>query len=240
MPLDSPFDVLSPFGAESGGGGGGFSPLDISGCVGWYDAADAGTITEIDSKVSGWDDKSTEENHMVQTSAGERPAYDSSFAVANNKPAVVWTGGTQHFDMTSIMTPGYCVIVTAYKDGLDSDFDNFQGLWENTASGIHGGLLGFAARNDWWFQTSTQVLESSKNDAAFSSIVLPLPLTVLSVDTAHIVNPFIVNAFGYNDGGSGRGWDGPICEAIFYSADPSGAEITSLKSYLYTKWGITP
>lgn len=59
------------------GGGGTFSPLDISGLKLWLDASDTGTITQAGGYVSQWDDKSENSYHLVQATASAQPVTGS-------------------------------------------------------------------------------------------------------------------------------------------------------------------
>jgi len=49
-----------------------WSPSEIT-TLGWWDADDAGTITESGGFVSQWDDKSGNDDHMVQATAADQP-----------------------------------------------------------------------------------------------------------------------------------------------------------------------
>lgn len=57
-----------------------WTPAQISTML-WLDAADAATITTVSGNVSQWNDKSGNNRHAVQATAGYRPVYDS----ANNR-----------------------------------------------------------------------------------------------------------------------------------------------------------
>lgn len=57
--------------------GAAFSPLDLSPVL-WLDASDASTITESGGAVSQWDDKSGNDNHMLQANASFRPSLSES------------------------------------------------------------------------------------------------------------------------------------------------------------------
>jgi hypothetical protein len=50
-----------------------FVPTDISGCLVWFDADDASTISEAAGSVSQWDDKSGNGYHLKQATGSRQP-----------------------------------------------------------------------------------------------------------------------------------------------------------------------
>jgi hypothetical protein len=54
-----------------------FSPLGISGCALWLDAADQSTLTFSGSNVTGWMDKSGNNRHVTQATSANQPLYNS-------------------------------------------------------------------------------------------------------------------------------------------------------------------
>jgi hypothetical protein len=60
----------------------------------WLDAADASTVTTVSGAVSQWNDKSGNGRNAAQSTAGNRPAYES--AVQNGLNAVRFTAASQH------------------------------------------------------------------------------------------------------------------------------------------------
>lgn len=50
-----------------------FFPTDITGCIGWFDASDAGSITASGGQVSQWNDKSGQANHVTQGTGSQQP-----------------------------------------------------------------------------------------------------------------------------------------------------------------------
>ena len=69
--------------ALSGSTGMSYSPRQIPGCVGWWTARDASTIT-IATGVSQWGDKSGFGNHLTQATAADQPTYTTSVSVDFN------------------------------------------------------------------------------------------------------------------------------------------------------------
>lgn len=67
-----------PGAAVSGVSGTAFTPMQLGGLVGWWDASDTSTITSSAGAVSQWDDKSGRGNHLVQATAANQPATGSA------------------------------------------------------------------------------------------------------------------------------------------------------------------
>lgn len=106
FPTTHPFKTVFPYTRY-------FSPLDISGCQLWYDAADmssifsdtAGTtqITE-NGAVALWKDKSGNANDCSQATAGNRPTYNSTSF--KNYPGISFTGSSSHRLTTTYIQTG--------------------------------------------------------------------------------------------------------------------------------------
>jgi hypothetical protein len=71
----------------------GFDPRSISGLVGWWDAADASTLT-IDTGVSQWRDKSGRGLHLSQEIANGQPA--SGTRTIGGRNALNFDGSNDH------------------------------------------------------------------------------------------------------------------------------------------------
>ena len=61
----------------------------------WLDAADASTVTTVNGNVSQWNDKSGNDRNAAQSTAGNRPLYQS--AAQNGLNAVRFTAASSHF-----------------------------------------------------------------------------------------------------------------------------------------------
>ena len=71
-----------------------WTPANITTAL-WLDAADASTVTTVSSAVSQWNDKSGNGRNAAQSTAGNRPAYQS--AAQNGLNAVRFTAASSHF-----------------------------------------------------------------------------------------------------------------------------------------------
>jgi hypothetical protein len=71
-----------------------WTPANITTAL-WLDAADASTVTTVSSAVSQWNDKSGNGRNAAQSTAGNRPVYQS--AAQNGLNAVRFTAASSHF-----------------------------------------------------------------------------------------------------------------------------------------------
>ena len=97
------------------------SPLSVSGCTLWLDGNDATTITYgAGTAVAQWNDKSGNNYHAVQNTAGNQPTYDSSI-----KGLTFAAASANFMDTTSPFNRTNEVIFIVYR-------------WTGTGSGTGG------------------------------------------------------------------------------------------------------
>jgi hypothetical protein len=89
-----------------------WTPANITTAL-WLDAADASTVTTVSSAVSQWNDKSGNGRNAAQSTAGNRPAYQS--AAQNGLNAVRFTAASSHF-----LTAGTTSTWNFLHNGTDS------------------------------------------------------------------------------------------------------------------------
>ena len=114
---------LKPSWLVAGGGGGGaWSPSDLGAdLLAWYDASDAGTVTESAGSVSQWDDKSGNNRHVSQGSGANQPTYngtnevdfdsDSSQYLFNSSPFMYNNGSADMYIVGSAIVTAFGSIV---------------------------------------------------------------------------------------------------------------------------------
>ena len=109
--------MLSKVMLEAAAGNSGFSPLSISGCIGWY-AADKLVGLADDDLLASWTDFSSAGNHLVQATATNKPTYKT--AILNSKPVVRFNpsgaGGDNIMDATNAVAKAAgCLFVVLKK-----------------------------------------------------------------------------------------------------------------------------
>ena len=220
----------------------------VAGYTAWYNPT---TIQQSGGNVTGWNDASI--NAFNFTSAFNSPAYSAS--TINGLPGIVFTAASSQY-LTSGATLANLIgasssTFTAYTVCKLSSF---------TGASVFGGQI---------FSDSAGVCQWGDTSAANSEIVFSAIAAVgVSSSTAitiilevyydgvnqHLrvngVNASPVAATGaivttgtLFCGRSGTGgtiyFDGTICEMIFYSSVLSGANMTTNRSYLATKYAGT-
>ena len=84
-----------------------FSPTSIGGCQLWFDASDTSSLTPSSiitgTKVSQWNDKSTNNRHMSNSTSATQPTYSTS-NFNGSLPCVFFTGSTQAGSNANILS----------------------------------------------------------------------------------------------------------------------------------------
>lgn len=222
----------------TGGGGGGFSPLDSDDLVAWWDASDASSLTVTGGNVEEWRDQKAG-LALGQTTAGRRPAYETSNAAANGNPAVVWpdTALNNKVLLTAAeYSAAYLVIVCAYRSGAETTFAGSTDLIGRTTGGADNNrVIGSSGTADLLVSPETyNTVGASVNGGAVSLTVLPLPLSVVELEAQRATAK--VRYLG-NFSTATRGWQGPITDVLSFSAVPSAEYLADLRAYFNTNRG---
>ncbi len=240
--------------------GGAFSPLDIAGCVAWFDMQDAGSFTDNSGFVSVITNKASS---VSWTEATNRPAYSATGL--NSKPCMDFDGLNDRIISTEAAVFGavtdaaaYTIFVVAKLDAVDVSTDVFFGI----------GNSGFNSRSTRYWGQSTAGLGSwtsrTENDASSG---INVNSTATADATAHVFcwyspgttvslsidqgsndpngtaqNPGTLtptrSALGAMPDSVPDGFlDGQIGELILYNSELSGANRTTVADYLKTRWG---
>ncbi len=215
-----------------------FDPNSVTGLVAWYDANDSATITKSADRVSQWNDKSSQGNNLVQATGADQPLWVN--AVQNGKPIIRFDGVSEH--MEDLVTNTYTQPTTLFmvcstpteNGGNRAFFDgdsarNLLNLQSPNQYRIYAGASLIGGTLSAGFK-----LFRAKFNGASSSL--------------HINNSSILSGDAGTQGlegiiiGALNGFTGPsnfdVCEVLFYDANVSAGDITSIESYLNTKWGL--
>ena len=239
------------------GGTPAFTPGSVEGLVLWLDASDESTITDTEGAVSQWNDKSGEANHATQGSSTRMPATG---AVTFNSL------NAMRFEQDFVSTPldhlfnvlrGFVV----YKrTGSHSNIlDNLTVVVGGTSSSGIGGRYNLLF-NDAGTAPGNFVLQcrvGSTGSTTSTTIVRDDNLNIHEFYGDASVIKYRLN--GGTEGstavdtrntsagnvriGAGSGDSyllrADIGEILLYDQEPSTADLTSIREYLATKWGIT-
>lgn len=213
-----------------------WTPTDIS-MVAWYDAKDTDTITKSSSnKVSRWDDKSGNANHATQAQGAQQPTYQAIDSIVGGQPSI---GSTSRTGKIGLVTPSMgarnAYVVTYYKDGNDSTFDDYATLFSGPDFFGQYRVMGYSGQGSFLsnFNTGTY-----KNGSSISNLngVLSMPPTLFTFKSSAVRTQ--AYALGFNQSYDARGWDGAYCEWIFTDGTEDAATQAKIEGYLAHKWGL--
>jgi hypothetical protein len=206
----------------------------------WFDASDVSTVTLRDSQyVTGWLDKSGNDNHATQLAATQQPKYKISDATYSGMPSIGSTSTTNSIGM-DIPTVS---VKTAYI--IADYFDGGIALFGGNIPGLMTGSLGTGkyrvsgkGGTDEFYSTIEFCDNTYKNGSTVSSYsVLPMPATLLKLNS----NSLRTDSWylGYTESSTSRGWIGSYAEVIFTDGTEDLATQQKIEGYLAHKWGIT-
>lgn len=223
----------------------GFSPSDIAGLVGWWDASDAATITASGGDVSQWDDKSASGLDVVQAGSNKPRTGD---ATQNGLNVLSFASGDwlKVTPGTPICGSAFSIFVVFRKTGTANTYECFPvTLTAGTASRPFDGWDGNRYVFDWTF---TGALDISTQTA----------WTQVSAVAVRTGNTYVERKDGaeiFSTSGSGAGGTtsqvitigsrddgvtlltGDVAEILVYDVELTGTDLASVENYLRAKWG---
>ncbi len=229
------------------------APTEITGCVGWYDAADAATITQSSGEISQWDDKGSAGLDVVQSTSSQKPNTVSGDL--NSKDTIYFDNGDilnatgHHVSGSSSRT----IFIVAKANEGSSSGNRLCHLGHTAGTGTMVFLtteLGFRCgtgvtvihNDDTLSQVNYEVIEYNLNGTILNDLtgykdgVLLTPTTVGKGTTT--LNTSGNTAIGATEDLGGL-FDGWIAELIIYDSSLSEADSNLVREYLEDKWGIT-
>lgn len=226
-----------------------FSPSDVTGLVGWWDASVASSITSAAGRVTQWNDLSGSGYHLTAATTA-RPTTGSNTMNGNN--VLTFDGVANELTKSSAVTPavntGTWIAVakptatTGYErlvafEATGQDFDDPAAIAAIIRDGsnlaynsfYNGGGVGTVAVTN-----AAHVIETQRNGDTFSCWrdgTAGTGATGLGTTVFGFTFINIGSNFGNNF------WTGDIAEVLWYSTAISTANRQSIESYLKTKWG---
>ena len=205
-----------------------FDVNDLSPAL-WLDASDSSTIEENGGKVSQWDDKSGNNNHLSQSNSSYQPQYNPT--QLNGQGGVDFHQNKKLFS-SDTPTIKYVITVieaqsatwTGYHSMLDGRGGRIGGLRQINQTGFHNQPL--AKWEDGVINT----------DNIFNSIDNPHIIGYTPTSNASPIRTGLtVGSYdSTNSGGNATQY-----EIIALSSEPSQEERQKLEGYLAHKWGLT-
>lgn len=242
-------------------GGGDTALFPMAGLWGWWDAADAATITHVAGAVSQWNDKSGGNRHLVQTNASWKPTTGTRTQNSLNcldfdgGDILAITGaiglGLQNFSWAMVFgedTAGTTAGALTVHNGSGNDYDTPNAFTVETGSSTQ--RIDFAHNNTFnvfttpgGTPTQMDVYMGAKNSGT-NQTNLHTKNPVASQNTACTSNGTAnggVVVGGRFSGGAvaaGNRLDGRVCELLIYSTLWSSGNRLLIEAYLATKWGL--
>ena len=203
----------------------------------WLDASDSSTIEENGGKVSQWDDKSGNNNHLTQATDANQPTTGTR---SQNGLNVLDFNGDYLTKVFAVAQP-YTVFAVAKSDAPTGG-QNFFGNTDNSPITY----LGHYSSVWRWYSASQQVDGSAtdSNYHLFSAVAngataeTELWMDGTSEGTSSGTAGLDGVTIGATDGGDSGNWDGTIGEVILLSSDASDLDRQKVEGYLAHKWGL--
>lgn len=225
-----------------------FSPRTISGLAAWYDASVSSSISlDGSNNVSSWADLSGNSRTLSQTTANNRPAYNT--AVVSGKPVVNFDGSNDAMLTTfTLAQPCHYFMVwrydSAYVSGNPRVFDGATG----GAMGFFRASSGQMALNAGGSNLSVNITDAEGQAFSVTEIrANGASSSVLRNGTDRTGNPGTNIGSGSPNGiylgVFGNGFSAPgdvsFAEVLIYSSVLGASDSARVRAYLGTKYGIT-
>jgi len=208
-----------------------FSPLQISGCQLWLDAADATKFTfSSGSNISGWLDKSPGANNL--TTASGTPVYTTDGALSVvNIPSDALLQTTANLTITT--SAAFFVLAkltstaTSYPM-LITLIDNNSGDYSIRYS---GSVVNYGNSDDIGNGNYYTNGAPNTNASFLNQYVIIDTTTATRATTSRVAVSGTFNS---------RYFIGNVCEVIIYPSGVNSTQRFQLQSYLAAKWSLTP
>lgn len=230
-----PLGTLASARVTPAGGGGGWSPLNLSGLVAWHDASQSSSLTiDVSGNVTGWADLSGNANHMTGTTGVKADG------TIGGRVALRTTGNTTQlaspYAMLRDPSPVHYVFMGVFAVTSDTSFTLLPTLWSQRMSGVaisggtgasHAGMSKTPAQKT---RVNGMEIPSIAGDLWSATQGGPFLLTLqyVTTDTNGL-------AFRTPSGVTGA----LVGEWILAMTTTDSTTLSNAESYLTTKWGIS-
>jgi len=237
------------------------SPLDISGCIGWYDSLDLTAMAQnsdgtgavaVGDQVGWWKDKSSTGANVTQGVAASRPTLTAN--QIGGRAALTFDGSNDNLSSASGYTAqnslsGLTRIVVA---GSANQVGWITRVWNGGGDGlqINAGfrvLVDSAGSNFTAFQVpgiATHAIPVAIYSTVYGSSAMSLRANGAAVSGSVTGTIPATTAAGSptlhigSNIGANQFLNGPIAEYIIYNRNLTPSELARVEAYLAAKWGI--
>jgi hypothetical protein len=232
-----------------------FTPVLLSNCVLWLDAADRSTLTLTGTTaVTGWRDKSGLANNATSPTT-DYPTYQSNTATLGNQPTISFVGNNNvltvasNFNMTTYPSLCYFIVIRPASTQPNA---TYAGILSTDSPSLYGRSLGLGSGN-WqqeYYSSFTNITPYTANAWTIVSLqfagTTSATLAVNGVTFAGTATGTANNTNGlhigtYNADGGGYfffGADFETAEILIYGANLPAAQRQTIEAYLAWKWGL--
>lgn len=225
----------------------GFAPTDIAGCISWFDAADASSVT-VSTGVSNWSDKSGniaaspyDTGDFVQPTSSLQPAYTT--AGINGKNVITFDGSD---DVLLGRLPYNVVSGSLFIVSMPDADPNWvhmnRGSTTYTVVGQSGSsstVLTSSLGTPTHYVTGNAATWTTRND-----VYLELTNNVeiyegIGYDLRSLSDGSGTSSYNLCGYGSGFNMAGDVAEIVIYNTSLSSSDRETVEGYLAHKWGIS-
>lgn len=214
-----------------------FSLGDIPGIVAVYDMTDPANVTT--TQVF---DTSGSNNHSTRTGT---LTYDAANTIMGGRGALVWpTGGSGNGLILPGMTIKEVIVVGAYKDGVDTTFDNFDMVLSGVSGTSDAPRIMANSGNGLWSGSSVMTglaqRDAGANNFGRDDFVTSAGLGAgfrtwrFRAGTATTETEWRI---GVGSDTPSRCWDGPISLVILSDRDLTQNEVNDIYGWINWKFG---
>jgi hypothetical protein len=214
----------------------------------WLDAADTTSMTLNGATVSQWRDKSGNNRHAAQSTAGSQPTLTS--LGLNNKSVLTFDGTSDFFDLGTGLDFLAGVTHSAFIVIKPTTFNNIYGAANGSqgAGSLHVGFNGNNYRMNYWSNDytparTTNFVAGSANlmnyiwTSGSNKQILANGKSEASATTTGVIGN--MSGGGRISNIVGQGYiGGDIAEMIFLTGTVSATDREIMEGYLAHKWGL--
>jgi len=225
--------------------GGGFAPTDISGCISWFDADDASTITGT-TLVSNWADKSGntasfpyDTADLSESSSSLQPSINTGSL--NGKNTIDFNNdqliGRFPYNVTSAS------VFVVMRPDSESAFLLFNDRTSNYSTVAQSGSTSTTLSSNFgspsYYATGNAATWITRNDV-FTSLGTSAEIyEAIGCNLAAFTTSTGARTFTFCRYGGTFTYEGDIAEIVIYDSSLSTSDRESVEGYLAHKWGLT-
>jgi len=239
LPSTNPYASLPPFQRA-------FTPLDISGCSLWLDAADPRTVSLSGSNVTSWTDKSGNGRDAFQGTSANQPTYSNSALSFSGSQNLLCSLSASNANETV-----FAVVNPSTPVGANTIFGAIPSL-SNGIGGDGGRNIDFVTDSGGQFRIlrqyvalqvqgpfttfGTRALVETRTDGSTAQVYSNGALLASASFVAYASG--LVTIIGRNGRDTTNYFRGEMNEIVVYDTALTSSQRQLVEAYLANKWGL--